>query len=202
MPPDVLKAATAEDQAAAWFSHLRSGDASSGDWRAFELWRQSDQEHDRCYRHLEAIWHATLQIPEPDLRAALQASRPSTAVNKSRRRFAWGMSAGLCAAGLIAAVGLRSGLRTELSYQVTLTTPRGLHETLRLPDGSTLMANTGTRAQIRFYENERVVYLYAGEVFFDVQPDRSRPFVVDAGRAGWWLPARDSMFCMSSSNCR
>src|SRR5690606_32995381 len=61
--------------------------------------------------------------------------------------------------------------------------PRGLHEELRLPDGSILMANTGTRAQIHFYENERVVDLYAGEVFFDVQPDRSRPFVVHAGQS-------------------
>lgn len=183
MPPDVLNAATAQDQAAAWFSHLRSGEASPEDWRAFEQWRQSDQEHDRCYRHLEAIWQATLQIPESELRAALRASRPSTPVNKPRRRFAWGMTAGLCAAGVLAAVGIRASLDAEPSYQTTLTTPRGLHEELRLPDGSTLMANTGTRAQIRFYENERVVDLYAGEVFFDVQPDRSRPFVVHAGQS-------------------
>ena len=36
MPPDVLNAATAQDQAAAWFSHLRSGEASPEDWRDAE----------------------------------------------------------------------------------------------------------------------------------------------------------------------
>ena len=181
MPPDVLNAVTAQDQAAAWFSYLRSGDATPDDWRAFEQWRDSNAEHDRCYRHLEAIWQATLQIPDPELRAALHASRASVPINKPRRRFAWGMAAGVCAAGLLAIVGLRAGLNTAPSYQTSVMTARGLHQEVQLPDGSTLTANTGTRAQIRFYENERVVDLYAGEVFFDVQPDRSRPFVVHAG---------------------
>src|SRR5690606_24287891 len=120
--------------------------------RAFEQWRQSDQEHDRYYRHLKTIWQATLQIPESELRAALRASRPSAPVNKPRRHFTWNITTGLCAANILTAMNIRASLNTEPSYQTTLTTPRELHEELHLPDDSILMANTGTRAQIRFYE--------------------------------------------------
>ncbi len=52
---------------------------------------------------------------------------------------------------------------------------------MALPDGSVLDINTGTRAVARLYERKRIVELQEGEIFFSVEHDAERPFIVDAG---------------------
>jgi len=54
---------------------------------------------------------------------------------------------------------------------------------MSLPDGSVLELNSGARATARLYEGKRVVQLLEGEIFFSVQHDPSRPFVVEAGES-------------------
>lgn len=53
-----------------------------------------------------------------------------------------------------------------------------------LPDGSTVHLNRNSRLTYgaEFGENSRQVSL-TGEAFFDISPDRSKPFTIDAGKA-------------------
>ena len=180
MPPDMNSAITPQDQAASWFSYLNSGEATDQDIQAFYEWRAQSAEHARQYRNVERIWQTTLHVPEEALRAM---SRPaisqSVMHNQSRRRFAFGV-AGLCAAAVMAAIGT-DYLLGGAEYQEKLVVQRGERTELQLPDGSVLVANTGTQAQVYFYESERVVELQSGEVFFDIQHDSQRPFIVQAG---------------------
>lgn len=54
-------------------------------------------------------------------------------------------------------------------------------ENVTLPDGSQVVLNTGTTLTLRkggINKNSRRVWLEQGEAFFDVKPDRERPFIV------------------------
>jgi ferric-dicitrate binding protein FerR (iron transport regulator) len=60
--------------------------------------------------------------------------------------------------------------------------PRGQKLTVFLSDGSKVKLNAESRLTYLkpFNENERVVHL-EGEAFFEVSPDKSRPFIVQSG---------------------
>ena len=180
MPPELNSTSSPQDQAAIWFSYLSSGAATDQDIQAFYQWRSQSAEHDRQYRNIERIWQVTLHVPEQELRAMLQPTAPSrTLGNRSRRRFVFGM-ASLCAAGMVAAIGTQYVFR-QAEYEGKLVAQRGERAELQLPDGSILIANTGTQAQVYFDDSERLVTLQSGEIFFDVKHDSQRPFVVQAG---------------------
>jgi transmembrane sensor len=53
---------------------------------------------------------------------------------------------------------------------------------VRLPDGTDITLNTGTRVSVSFSNRVREVHLMRGEASFHVVPDGTRPFHVNAGR--------------------
>lgn len=63
-----------------------------------------------------------------------------------------------------------------------VATPHGKTETVRLPDGTEVMLNAGSRLVYpkNFGKEKRVVQLY-GEAFFKVKKDAKHPFVVKSG---------------------
>lgn len=69
-------------------------------------------------------------------------------------------------------------LPAEASYHV-LTTPLGGQYKIVLPDGSKAWLNAGSRLRFPtfFADNGREVEMY-GEVYFEVEPDKKRPFKV------------------------
>lgn len=169
------------DLAAAWFAHLHGGHASAQDRHAFEQWYQAHPEHARQYRHVQHIWEATLQVPEAELRALLaRADRPASRPSLARRRFGLGLT-GVCCAALVGGVALQQGWLAQPQQVVDITAPRGERRQVTLPDGSVLEVNTGTRAQARWFSHRREITLTEGEIFFAVQPDAHRPFIVHAG---------------------
>ncbi len=65
---------------------------------------------------------------------------------------------------------------------ITVNTPMGKIEKVLLPDGSVVWINAGSifRYPGYFKGQERKVELIDGQAFFDVQKDKTRPFIVSA----------------------
>jgi transmembrane sensor len=108
-----------------------------------------------------------------------------------------GLSSGLC--GLIRSLSRRalvmaSGAATAVLMLVlawvwpsislfdnrTLSTGLGEQRSFQLDDGSLLHLNTQSSVKVLYSRRAREVQLLAGEVFFDVARDRTRPFRVSA----------------------
>lgn len=66
---------------------------------------------------------------------------------------------------------------------VTVATPRGKAQTLVLPDGTKVWLNAETKLTFpsQFVSGRREVKL-SGEAFFEVKPDKARPFIVSTGQ--------------------
>jgi len=171
------------DLAAAWFAYLQSGEATQAQRRRFERWRSAHPEHERQYRNVQQIWQATLQLPESELRGILaRREAPAGAPSAARRRLGLGL-AGACCAAAAGGVGWYFLGEESRQYTARLASARGEHRQEKLPDGSVLDLNTGTRALVRYYAGRRVVELQEGEIFFSVHHDAQRPFLVEAGDA-------------------
>ena len=157
-----------------------------------EQWRDASQENAEALRKAQRVWKLTGQLapatadkwpkvptpvagPEPApqaelLRAARPAPRPRT-----RRTLRWAVG-GALAACLVAAV--TPTLTTRL--QADFYTAQGERQEVRLPDGSRATLDADSAIAVAFTGGGRDVRLLRGQVYFEVQPDRERPFTVQA----------------------
>ena len=88
----------------------------------------------------------------------------------------------LCAV-LLVALGLGWQQWMQPVYSAHYVVQRGQHQSLQLPDGTTLELDAETEAQVRLYRDRREVQLAHGQAMFIVAPDASKPFEVQAGPA-------------------
>jgi len=100
------------------------------------------------------------------------STHPSSRPKASQRRL---LRLGSAAAALIAIVTLLGG-HYWLDHR-SFKTVVGEQRTVKLPDGSTMILNTRSRAVIAFDRRHRSIEL-SGEALFYVSRDASRPFLV------------------------
>ncbi|MFZ0269449.1 FecR family protein [Caulobacter sp.] len=139
--------------------------------RRLEAWLHGDTRRQGAFLKAQAMWAAMDEAAKNQpLRAESgPAARPVRRLDR-RRWLAGGM-----AAGLVAALGL--GLRPE-----TYRTARGEQRTMPLDDGSAIRINTESALSVAMTKAQRRIRLRDGEAWFRVAHDKTRPFLVEAGR--------------------
>lgn len=164
-----------EAEAAGWAIRLSNGRLRAEDELALHEWLAADE------RRRGALLRAEATLAYLDrgraLAPAVTATTESAPEVRSRRAFliGGGTVAGLAAAG-VAGMVLTRPRATELRTAV------GEIRRVPLADGSVASINTASALVVRMAEKRRDVMLARGEAFFEVARDRSRPFVVRAGR--------------------
>ncbi len=168
------------EQALDWFSREQLGALAPHEQRERDVWLARDPANEREYRSLQQVWLVADYLPEDQMRAIMD-SRAEEPQRFTRRRVLLG--AGATFASVAAGAWISRPLWAEKPvFSQQFVTARGERRQLQLPDGSTLDLNTDTKVHIAFYESSRTVELLRGEALFEVQPDKSRPFSVDAGQ--------------------
>ncbi|MGU3401457.1 FecR family protein [Brucellaceae bacterium D45D] len=173
---------TIDEEAVQWFVLLQDEAASDEDRQRFELWRLANSRHDHAWREVERLWGNLdqLSVKYALVRASsasLDANR-QTRRSQSRRPFsvwkALPIAASIAIAAIIAWQMMPAGLRADYRSAV------GERQLIRLTDSSEIELGTGSAIDVDFSQTERTVRLVAGEAFFSVAKDSSRPFVVKA----------------------
>lgn len=117
-----------------------------------------------------------LDTSQDDLQMQVEAVEPRGNRWRVKRNLTASIAAGvliLLTGGLLVSMGPWSGTR--------YATPVGGVSSVPLSDGSSVTLNTASRIRVRMSDRERRVDVAQGEVFFEVAPDPSRPFIVQAG---------------------
>lgn len=183
--------------AADWAARLDRGVLSETDDRTLDAWLAQDPRHAGAFARARAVSlyseraKALGETYDPEQFVA-PAPAPRAAP-QTRRQFLWrggGIAAGLSAAMVGTALWTSRGEAYE--------TQRGQMTVVPLADGSIISLNTASRIRVLYTPHSRTVRLEAGEAFFDVAPDRERPFVVEAGPAR--LSAARSRFAVRHLN--
>lgn len=117
---------------------------------------------------------------------ALRRWRGGTATNARRagRRRSLGALlglAGLGAGGSLAWHQWQAWRGSHVQWMAQWSSPRGRQTRHVLPDGSMLMLDALSRAEVRYFAQRRTVQLDQGAAFFEVARDPTRPFSVQAG---------------------
>lgn len=174
-PSDATSPAEA---AAQWSARLHSGRFTPADEQALEDWLQADPENEREFMAVEQLSSLASTL-DKDLVSALYGGKVPVRPDLRRRKLIRNTGALVAVAG---SAGLASLLLSpQAVYAASLSTRIGERRWVPLPDGSSLELNTGTHAELRFYEDSRHLDLLQGEIMFSVASNSERPFTVKAG---------------------
>lgn len=169
--------------AADWIARRDRG-FTSAEASAFARWCAADPRHATALHRAEATRQLLSHLPEAPGAAAMLAE--IEALCQSRRRIIrfpllWTAAATVAAAACVALVFFLTSRPALDAANATYTTAAGEHQSIHLPDGSTLALNPGSQVQVNFAPAERRVRLQQGEAHFQVAKDPARPFLVSAG---------------------
>jgi RNA polymerase sigma factor (sigma-70 family) len=117
-----------------------------------------------------------------------RGTRPGSAAESPARRA--GRRRSLAALLGVAGFGLGGSLGwqqwrhyrdTHVQWQAGWASARGQQVRHGLPDGSSLLLDALSSAQVQYFATRRAVQLTQGAAFFEVERDAERPFTVQAG---------------------
>lgn len=172
MMKKIVRVTAAEMEAGEWFVRLSKPTVSLSDLEAFKAWRV-DPVRRAAYDAVEASWASASALEaDPDIRATLAAiPRTGPRVNRVWSSLFGG---GVLVACTAAAAWL---VLAPASYSAPEFNPR----TVKLDDGTSVRLDAGARISVRLDDRSRKLTLVRGRALFDVAPDPSRRFVVQAG---------------------
>lgn len=166
------------DSATQWYVLLRSGQATAQDWQRYHQWRAADPRHDALCRQLETRL-GVFQVPQAQGVSGKVVQQALEAPSSRRQVLQIALAGAGVAVGavlLVKPMGL-----SELTADVRTGT--GERRTVTLDDGSELLLNAQSAADIQFDPQRRLVRLREGELLAKVASDRLRPFLIQTDQA-------------------
>jgi transmembrane sensor len=171
---------TIEHQAAEWVARQFARGLTDSERAALQAWLAADRRHYGAYARALAIHNAISVATAPLVLPATAPMRAPwhDAVPFPRRSF---LRYGGLAACLAATAG--AGGFYALQRQAVLTTAKGEFRKVPLADTSIAEINSGSRIEVRFTDQQRQINLRQGEAWFEVAKDKTKPFIVESGKA-------------------
>ncbi|KLN52662.1 FecR domain-containing protein [Variovorax paradoxus] len=160
-------------EAADWMMTLRYGDDAQKAQANFNRWREQSPAHGEAWARAEALLGVLAQVPAGIGKEAFQA------LQQPSRRRGMGMLGALLIAAPAGWLAWRHMPWREWAADVATAT--GERKSMTLADGSRLVLNTASAADIVFTAAERRIRLQAGEILVTTHADPSptyRPFLV------------------------
>ncbi|HZT04012.1 MAG TPA: FecR domain-containing protein [Steroidobacteraceae bacterium] len=192
------------DEASAWFVEFRVGDVDQVTRERFDEWLRRSPEHIRAYIEIaktyvilpaldpgrkvdvpQLIAHAradgnVVALGQPPSRSAALGAQARLEVRSTREGSAAARSRWLSAACMV--VLLASAISWAILHRYpNYATDIGQRQSITLPDGSTVDLNARSSIRVQFLKSRREVDLLAGQAFFEVAKDKTRPFIVQSG---------------------
>lgn len=160
----------AQEQALAWFARLQDSHVSNSDKTAFAQWLTENPAHQAAFNRIEQLWQS------PALNQALNhyAVIPFPVTRKRNQAMRWATAASIVL--MCGYLAIASGVINR--WQADYVTATGEQRRIELADGSAMILNTDSAVRLNFSESQRGIKLLQGEVFFEVQPDKTKPFIV------------------------
>lgn len=156
------------DIAVDWILRQKEGPLTRKEQAALDAWLAADAAHASAFREAEGLSaeFSKLNVRRP---AKQPQARPR------RRPFAITAASAACAMALVL-------FRGDLSIFIfsDYSTDAGETRRVTLEDGSRVELGARSAIALHFTPTSRRLTLLGGEAWFDVAPDASRPFVVEA----------------------
>ena len=159
-----------------WQITLWSGEVTDEEQQSFQHWLDASPDHQSAWQNIQHINDQLGEVPEAITGRVLRVTRSP---NVSRRKLLFSL-------GIIAGSGtIVLQLKHTPPWQTLMAdlhTGRGEFKTEILPDGSEIILNTASAADVQFNDISRRIRLHNGEIHIATAVDKSasyRPFIVE-----------------------
>jgi transmembrane sensor len=170
-PKSIPNLGKTQDQALAWFARLQDSKASQRDRTEFADWLSACPSHQAAYDKVAQLWQS--QALNVALSQCVAIPLPQRQQKLPPHRWAAAACIVLTSGWLL----LGSGLIER--WQADAVTATGEQRRIVLADGSAVTLNTNTALAFNTIGERRGVKILSGEAYFEVQPDKTRPFIVE-----------------------
>lgn len=159
----------------------------------FDVWRVTDIKNERAWLEAMNVWNVLGDVPEEQTaRARLLPKIPpaqyvDSTFKQQRMQYRWMNRRYIAgASSLFVAVCLLIFSLPAINIWLYADHSTGIAELrkLTLEDGTIVHLGANSAIDVAFEPGHRHVRLLAGEAFFEVVADRTRPFTVDADNVG------------------
>jgi transmembrane sensor len=175
------------EQAGLWWVRLREDDVTPEEIAQWLAWCQSDPANLEAFENIDRLGghlaRLDLQARADSTHEALAEPAPVALFLPRRHWVSRWMPVLATAATVLVAVGAWWELRGLVEVPVPIyATARGEQHDFVLSDGSQLALGGLSTVSVDYSGKLRQLVLDAGEAYFEVAPNPSRPFVVQAGK--------------------
>ncbi len=140
-------------------------------------WLAVDSRHAKAWQQAQHAWHLVGEVPPRFVAAPATPALPAPLPRPSSwRRRARRLATAAVAAGLLLALLPSMLLQMKADY----VSGTGEQQRITLNDGSVVYLGAASAIAIDLKPEARHVTLLRGEAFFEVAPDKARPFTVTA----------------------
>lgn len=153
-----------EQAAAYWFATMLDKPVATEKQQEFERWYKH-AEHAAAYKAFSQLWNdSEVALKQHEVVKPLPWYRRTTLQITS-------------AAASVCIIALLWAMQQPIADYYTAP---GEIRTVSLPDGTVATLSSDTRLALQYSNNERQLTLLSGEAWFQVSPDKQRPFKVTA----------------------
>lgn len=163
------------DQALDWLLRMQQAPDDAQLRAELAQWCAGDAANAEAYGKAERMWRLTGQLaPATTAQWPKPAPVVPLPVRQSHKRRWWlGAAVAAC---LVVALAPTLTLRMQADYRTALGETRDV----TLADGSVVQMDSDTAIAVDYAGDHRDVRLLAGQAFFEVKPDKTKPFHVRA----------------------
>lgn len=164
------------EEAMDWLIRLREAPDAYLDRQAFENWINTSSAHRKAWEQACRTWQLLGETSPEDVRSGALPSRSAGEAQSAYRKTAGriGLAVAACLLLTLASPYITRHLKADLLTQAAERL------TVSLEDGTRVELAPATAVDTDFSRTSRSVTLLRGEAFFTVEPDASRPFIVNA----------------------
>ncbi|MFA7891486.1 FecR family protein [Pseudomonas putida] len=165
------------DQALDWLLRIQQAPHDAQLRAELAQWCASDVANAQAYGKAERVWRLTGQLAPATAEQWPEQPAAATVVALPKRKPArrWWLGAAVAACLLVAVAPLLS-LRLQADYR----TAQGETRDVTLADGSVVQLDSDTAISVDYSGGHRDVRLLSGQAFFEVTPNKAKPFHVRA----------------------
>ena len=165
-----------------WIFRLHEENIGEPEIAQWIAWCEGDAANLAAFETMEAVWKDLGELPEPvrTRLMALASNRPRGGEAHWYRRWAIAASVAVMGIAIWTIAWLFQGGEPD-GVTRTLQAGPALNQEATLPDGSLVALGAKSSLHLEYTGNERRLRMRDGQAFFNVKPDKEKPFVVVAG---------------------
>ncbi len=163
------------EEAMSWLLRLEGAEGNEELRAQHSAWLHSNPVHEIAWQKATKAWSVAGKTPGQSELPAAETENVLPFVLRRRRGTAWvAMAAAACLTVFVAP-------QLWLQASADFSTQTAELRTVQLSDGSSIQLGAQTSISVDLKADKRSVKLLAGQAFFDIAKDASRPFTVMAG---------------------